>query len=122
MRKLVLFPRVQMAVLPWMAAIACANSAPSVAALPPVPPPVEEEEILVIGERVRATKIDYNVGRGKILYCRARDEAQDALAVWIACQLTRQCIHEGAKTNAEVSVCVNARLAKMDEESQAEGE
>lgn len=91
-------------------------------ASPPVSAPVQEEEILVIGERLRATKVDYSVGRGKMLFCRARDEAQDPVAVWMICQLTRQCMQAGAKTTPDVSVCVNARLAKMDEEEPAEGE
>jgi len=72
------------------------------------------DSIVVVGLRLRVTKIDYRRHGTKVTYCGPRDGRQEPQAVRMICQFVTDCALQGSKTRSEMSQCVDDRMAREE--------
>jgi hypothetical protein len=77
----------------------------------PLGPTPGKSDVVVTGERLRKLRLATSLEDGKLIGCSVAVSSGDAQIDFVACNMMRQCIAEGATTAEPLANCVDARIS-----------
>lgn len=71
----------------------------------------EDDAIVVTGQRLRATQVDYRLRGTSVAYCGPRDAQQHLPSVRVICDLVEACVRRGKRAKPALTACVEEQMA-----------
>jgi hypothetical protein len=85
----------------------------ALAAAPEASPPPPENDILIIGERVRKIKFRIKLDKAGQVACRITRSSGDPEIDRLACDAARPCVRPDIVTKAAMQACLEPRWANL---------
>ncbi|MGZ8287530.1 MAG: hypothetical protein ACXW27_17870 [Allosphingosinicella sp.] len=85
----------------------------ALAAAPEVSPPAAENDIVIIGQRVRKLKFRIKLDKAGRVACRITRSSGDPEIDSLACDAARPCVRPDIVTKAAMTACLEPRWAQL---------
>lgn len=85
----------------------------ALAAAPEASPPLAENDIVVIGQRVRKVKFRIKLDKAGRTVCRIRRSSGDSEIDSLACDAARPCVRPDIVTKAAMMACLTPRWVQL---------
>ncbi|MEP9400699.1 hypothetical protein ABLE43_02640 [Sphingomonas sp. VNH70] len=79
----------------------------------PVPVATPEDEIVVLGRKLRSTKFHYTTRKWKLRTCRVTNGPVDPVLQTAACEAIGWCVDQRRGGKADIGACISERRPEM---------